>query len=221
MKHDFKYISKHDPKVREAYGNLTSLIREVQMLIRDKFTFQFYPVGSYARNMITYDTKSNVGFDFDINIEPNDEGETYSAKQLRKTLQEALHQIAPKYGFDYPEESTRVLTIKVKDRKNSRIIYSCDFAIVNNYEDEDGHDGQEYIRFNKNHNSYGWYEQPNGYYMLSDKIEWAKESGLWEKVRKRYIEKKNEDNDPHVHSRTIFAQVVHEICQKYGFYDEG
>ncbi len=220
MKHDFKYISKHDQKVSQAYSDLNSLIREVQLLVRDKFTFQFYPVGSYARNMITHDTKSNVGFDFDINIEPNDEGETYSAKQLRKTFQDALNQIAPKYGFDYPEGSTRVLTIKVKDRKNSRIIYSCDFAIVNNYKDEDGYNRQEYIRFNKSHNSYGWYEQPKGYYMLPDKIEWTKERGLWGEVRKRYIEKKNENDDPHIHSRTIFAQTVHEICQKYGFYNE-
>lgn len=220
MKHDFKYISKHDPTVRQAYSNLNSLIREVQLLVRDKYTFQFYPVGSYARNMITYDTKSNVGFDFDINIEPNDEGGTYPAKQLRKTFQNALNQIAPKYGFDYPEASTRVLTIKVKDRKNSRIIYSCDFAIVNDYKDEDGYDCQEYIRFNKSHNSYGWCEQPDGYYMLPNKIEWAKESGLWGEVRKRYIEKKDENSDPHIHSRTIFAQTVHEICQKYGFYNE-
>ena len=221
MKHDFKYISKHDPTVRQAYSNLNSLIREVQLLVRDKYTFQFYPIGSYVRNMITYDTKSNVGFDFDINIEPNDEGKTYSAKQLRKTFQDALNQIAPKYGFDYPGESTRVLTIKVKDRKNSRIIYSCDFAIVNNYKDGDGYYCQEYIRFNKSHNSYGWYEQPDGYYMLPNKIEWTKESGLWGEVRERYIEKKDENNDPHIHSRTIFAQAVHEICQKYGFYDEG
>ena len=221
MKHDFKYISKHDPMVKQAYDQLNSLVREVQDLVRDKFTFQFYPVGSYKRNMITFDVKSNVGFDFDINIEANDEEEKYSPQQIRKILQNALNRTAPKYGFDFPEDSTRVLTVKVKDRKTSRILYSCDFALINHYEDEDGYGHQEYIRFDKKQKTYVWCEQPRGYYMLSEKIDWVKENKLWAEMRELYIQKKNKNDDPYIHSRTIFAQAVHEICQRYGFYDKG
>ena len=56
--------------------------------------------------------------------------------------------------------------------------------------------------------------------MLPDKIDWIKENDLWDVMRKLYIEKKNGNNDPNLHSRTIFAVTVYEICQKFGFYEE-
>lgn len=54
--------------------------------------------------------------------------------------------------------------------------------------------------------------------MLPDKVDWIKENGLWDALRDLYIGKKNTNDDPNVHSRSIFAMTVHEICQKYGFY---
>ncbi len=112
------------------------------------------------------------------------------------------------------------MTIKVKDTIHSKVLYSCDFAIVNDYEDDDGYDCQQYIRYQKSDNSYSWYEQPEGYYMLPQKIEWVKENGLWGDVRKLYIDKKNRNFDSNVHSRTVFATTVHEVCQKAGFFDD-
>lgn len=220
MQHDFHYISKNDPKVEKAYNDILDILKEAQKLVRKKFTFRFDVVGSYKRNMITYDAKSNIGYDFDFNIEVNDGDGKYNPKQLKNMLQNAIGAVCVKYGYDYPEDSTRVLTIKMKDRKNSSILHSCDFAIVNNYIDDDGYEGQEYIHFDKPHGNYTWCEQPDGYYMLPDKIDWIKENNLWDVMRKLYIEKKNRNNDPKVHSRTIFAVTVHEICQKFGFYEE-
>ena len=220
MQHDFHYISKHDPKVKDAYANVLNLLRELQNLVRDQFTFRFDVVGSYKRNMITYDAKSNIGFDFDFNIDVNDDLEMFEPEKIRKILQNALNKIAPKYGYDYPEASTRVLTIKIKDRLHSCILSSCDLAIVHNYEDDAGNRYQEYIRFHKKQNSYSWCQQPDGYYLLPEKIEWLKENDLWSELRDCYIEKKNKNQDPHTHSRTIFAQTVHELCQTYGFYTD-
>lgn len=219
MQHDFCYISKNDPKVKKAYSDILNILKEAQNLVRKKFTFRFDAVGSYKRNMITYDAKSNVGYDFDFNIEVNDGNGRYKPKQLKNMLQNAIDAVCVKYGYDHPEDSTRVLTIKMKNRKKSCILHSCDFAIVNNYIDDDGYEGQEYIH-NDKHGNYTWCEQPEGYYMLPDKIDWIKENDLWDVMRKLYIEKKNGNNDPNVHSRTIFAVTVHEICQKFGFYEE-
>ena len=220
MKHDFCYISKKNPEVKEAYQNILNLIHEVQGLVRDDFTFQYTPVGSYQRNMITYDSKSNVGFDFDFNIEVNDDDQNYTAKQIKNILQRAFNEVAQQYGYDYPEDSTRVLTIKKKDRKNSRILHSCDFAIINNYINEDGYDCQEYIHFNKKQNSYNWCEQPRGFYMLPEKVEWIKENDLWNEMKQLYLQEKDDNEDEHVHSRSIFASAVHQICQQNGFFNE-
>ena len=216
MQHDFKYISKRDPKVVTAYNDLMQLLKEVRKELKSQYTFQHKIIGSYKRNMITYDEKSNVGFDFDVNIYPNDDENTLSAKEIKLSFKNALYKHVKEHGFDYAEDSTRVLTIKVKDRKHARVVYSVDFAFVNDYEDNHGQQHQEYIHFNKEQNQYEWKEQPEGYYMLPQKINWIKQQGLWETALKPYyIEKKNLNTNPDIHSRTVFAIAVHEICQKY------
>lgn len=213
----FEFVSKKQRSPIKK--NLIAIITEVQDLIRDEFTFRFDFVGSDKRNMVTYDPKANIGFDFDINIEVNDENENFSAKEIKTKLINAFNKVARKYGYDYAENSTRVITIKVKDYQNSKILHSCDFAIVNNYADNEGYDCQEYIRLNKMQNTYSWVEQPNGYYMLPEKAKWIKENGYQGELRNLYLDKKNRNGDLHKHSRTLYAEAVHTICQRYGFYD--
>lgn len=113
-----------------------------------------------------------------------------------------------------------MLTIKVKDRQRSMNVNSIDFAFVHDYKDDKGRKRQQYIRFNKMQNSYTWEEQGDGYYHLQEKIQWIKDQELWESdLRPYYLLKKNLNTDPDLHSRTIFAIAVHEICQKNGYYD--
>lgn len=221
MPHEFEYVLKKSPKVKAAYDDLMQLLREVRNDLRRHYTFQHRIIGSYARNMITYDKKSNTGFDFDVNIYPNVDEERFTPKQIKLLFKKSLDKHVQFHGFDFAEDSTRVLTIKEKDRKQSRVLYSVDFAFVNDYEDDDGYACQEYIRFKKKQCYYTWEQQSSGYYMLSEKIQWIKENGLWESALKPYyLKKKNENNNPRIHSRTIFAITVHEICQKNGYYDE-
>ncbi|MCH5259029.1 MAG: hypothetical protein J1F18_04705 [Lachnospiraceae bacterium] len=61
MQHSFHYISKKDPEVKKAYGDILNILKGAQDLVREEFTFRFDVVGSYKRNMITYDAKSNIG----------------------------------------------------------------------------------------------------------------------------------------------------------------
>ena len=218
MEHDFQYISKHDPKVRAAYADLTKILRRTQDLVREKFTFQFYPVGSFSRNMITYDAKSNVGYDFDINIEVNDDEEAYSAKEIRDILRNALSGVAPEYEYSNAKDSTRVITIKMVNHGHSRILHSCDFAVVHNYSGRENRKPmQQYIRFQKETQLYFWCLQSKGYDGLPEKVKWLKRNNLWEELRNYYRSKKNANTDADCHSRTIFAISVHEMCQKYGY----
>ncbi len=217
MKHDFHFISKKDPQVSAAYSDLMQLLKEVRKELRKDYTFQHKLVGSYSRDMITYDAKSNVGFDFDVNIYPNDEEQNFTAKEIKMIFKQALDKWAARHGFDYAEDSTRVLTIKIKDREHRKVVYSVDFAFVHDYIDENSVERQEYIRFNKRQVYYSWENQSNGYYLLSEKIQWIKENNLWQGLKDLYIDKKNANDNPDVHSRTIFAITVHEICQKNGY----
>lgn len=208
--HDFRYVTKKETApIKEE---LTNIIHDVQDCVRDDFTFQFRFIGSSSRNMITYDAKSNIGFDFDVNLEVNDEDENYTAKEIRQIIKKAIDKVARQYGYDYCEDSTRVLTIKKKDRPNSRIIYSCDFAIV--YNCEDGR--QQYIRYNKDNNNYTWEYRSDGFRLLPQKIDWLKENGYWRELLDYYIEKKNYNNNPDKHSRSLFAEAIAEMCKKKG-----
>ena len=210
--HDFRYVSRKE--AQPIKDELYQILYEVQNLVRDKFTFSFKPIGSSSCNMITYDPKSNIGFDFDINIEVNDDDENFEPKEIRTTIRNAIDRVAPRYGYKYCEDSTRVLTIKKVNTFTSRIIHSCDFAIV--YNCNGGR--QQYIRFNKENNYYSWEYQGKGFIDLDKKIDWLKNKKLWKKLQDYYIEKKNSNENPDKHSRSIFAESINEMCQKNGYH---
>ena len=211
--HDFEYVPNYEwEPVRDE---LLDIIHRLQDEVREHVTFQYHFVGSSKRRMITRDRNSNIGFDFDVNIEVNDPQENYDPDEIRYILRKGLDRVTNPYGYsifgyDYTEDSTRVLTIKVKDRANSRILHSCDFCII--YECGDGR--QQYIRYNKKQNSYSWEYQPKGYVELPSKIDWINKHGLWQEVHDRYLYKKNVNDNPNKYSRAIFAETVHEVWQK-------
>lgn len=209
--HDFRYVTKKE--AQPIKDELYQILYEVQDLVRDKFTFSFTPIGSSSHNMITYDTKSNIGFDFDINIEVNDDNEDFEPKEIRTIIRTAIDRIAPSCGYGFCEDSTRVLTIKKINTFSSRIIHSCDFAIV--YNCADGR--QQYIRLNKDNNYYSWEYQGKSFVGLNKKIDWLKKKELWGKLQDYYIEKKNTNENPDKHSRSIFAESINEMCQKNGY----
>lgn len=163
--------------------------------------------------MITYDVKSNIGYDFDINIEVNDDEQDFGPKEIRTIIRNAIDRVAPRYGYKHCEDSTRVLTIKKVNTWTSSIIHSCDFAIVYNCDD----DRQQYIRFNKENNYYSWEFQGKGFVGLKKKIDWLKKEKLWDELLDYYLFKKNTNDNPDKHSRSIFAESINEMCQKNGY----
>lgn len=206
--HDFIYVTKASAK--PVKNELIQIIHEVQDIVRPYFTFQFKIVGSSSMNMITYDRKSNIGFDFDFNLEINDDEEEYSATEIRHIIKDAMDQVAPRYGYNHCEDSTRVLKIKKVNTSTSQIIHSCDFAIVYNC----GDGRQQYIRFNMDHNNYTWEYQGKGFKNLENKIAWLKANGYWGELQDYYIDKKNGNNNPNKHSRSILAESINEMYQK-------
>lgn len=93
--HDFRYVTKK--QAQPIKDELYQILYMVQDLVRDNFTFSFTPIGSSSHNMITYDAKSNIGFDFDINIEVNDNNEDFEPKEIRTIIRTAIDRVAPRY----------------------------------------------------------------------------------------------------------------------------
>lgn len=206
--HDFVYVTRSSAK--PIKNELIQIIHEVQDIVRPYFTFQFKSVGSSSRNMITFDRKSNIGFDFDFDFEINDDEENYSPAEIRHIIKSAIDQVVPKYGYKHCEDSTRVLKIKKVNTSTSQIIHSCDFAIVYNC----GDGRLQYIRFNKTLNNYTWEYQGKGFKNLEKRISWLKHNGYWGELQDYYIDKKNYNNNPDKHSRSIFAESINEMYQK-------
>ncbi len=224
---NFIYVTK---KEAAPYKNeLIEFLKVIQNEVRDAFTFRFDFVGSSSRNMITCEKNGNKGFDFDVNIEPNDPDEKYSAELIHRIIYEAMlkHKMMilgySMYSRIYPshhdpiyfkmEDSTSVITIKNVDRKNSRITHSYDFAIVHHYNDK-GRIRQEYIKFDKKYNKHIWEVRGKGF-CIDKKIEWLKRNRHWEELRDYYLIKKNENENPYKHSCSLFAESVNDLYNKY------
>lgn len=200
----YEYVTKDVWKpVRD---NLEKMIHEVQKQLREDkvFTFSYRFIGSSSRNMITCDNSKNKGFDFDVDIAPNDDEEEYSPKELKEILMEYFDNVSRKYGYNtHCENSTRVITLKFVDRKNNRIRHSVDFGVVNYCEDF-----VEYVHFNKNNNSYEWQIRSSGY-DIEEKAKWICANGLKDELRERYLNKKNA-NYYDKKSRSLYFEAVNE-----------
>lgn len=153
----------------------------------------------------------DLQFDFDINFYPNDDEEEYEPDEIRKIFLNAINRIAPKYGYGGCENKTKTLCIKVVDYMKSRIVYSCDFVIV--FDCPDGR--QQYIRRNKQSGRCTWEYQQQGYSGIEGKVNWLKRNNHWEELMDYYLYKKDRNDDPNKKSRSIYAESIKEVCDKY------
>ena len=216
MPYNFIKISKKNKKVKTAYAQLNQLIKDIKKELNDDITFDYRPIGSYSRNMMTYDSNSNVGFDFDINIiSLNYKKKVYSAKVTKEKFIDAINKHAKKYGYSYAENSTRVITIKVKDTKNSKILHSVDFAIIRNRENAYGDYWQEYIRFNKKNNVYNWSKQKVDYKVFEKRMNYIESEKLDNELWEMYLQIKNNNKIESKHSILLLTEAVNNIYNIY------
>ena len=209
---EFEYVSR-----REAHpfqNDIKALIHRAQNDVRKYFTFSYEFIGSSSRNMITREKKSNIGFDFDVNLTPNKHNEEYTAAEIRRKIFDALQRHMKRYGYTDIEDSTSVITIKVV--VGDRIIRSCDFAIVRT----NIYGKQQYIHFEKYQipfyfqTGYGWRDR-GGLYDIEDKLQWIKENDLSQELRNQYLNNKNHNFNHNKKSRAIFAETVNNIYNQY------
>lgn len=204
----YRYATKEETVPVRA--ELEEIIHKVQDEVRNHFTFSYQFIGSSKNNLITYDERTNIGFDFDVNIFVNDDEENFSPKEIKSILMNAFNRFVCHYGYNPCEDSTSVFTIKFIDRPYSVIKHSCDFAIVYN-----GKKGQQYIRFNKQQNNYTWEYRSKGYKNIDIRTDWLKKNNHWKEVQNTYLDMKNSNTIPEKHSRSIYAETINNLYHKY------
>ena len=202
--HDFRYVPRTE--YQPLKNQIILILNEVQDEVRDDFTFQYHFIGSTKRKMITRDMKSNIGFDFDVDLTVNDDEEDYDPDEIRNILRNAITKVSRRYGFTKCEDSTRVITIKMTNPWRSTIEHSCDFAIVY---------GNQYIRFNKGTQTYTWEYQSKNHNDIEKRADILKKNGCWDEVRTVYLDKKNCNTNPDKHSRSLYFETINEVYKRY------
>lgn len=197
---------------------LEKILKEVQNIIRDEFTFQFRLVGSGNKHLITREINGNKGFDFDYNLILNHPkssvGYYWLPKYAKETLMKAFRKVVKGTNYSDPEDSTTSITIKVKDYKNSKIFHSCDFAIIY-YPNDEQYDYYKYIRFNKPTN-YTW-EIRTISKNIDDKLEWLKHNvpNYWTLIKEHYLHLKNTNKDKNKHSFQLYYETINNLYNGY------
>ena len=110
---------------------------------------------------------------------------------LKETVRNALNWAERNEFFSDAQDSTSCLTAILYFEKSPDIKFKFDVAITT--KNKNGN----YMRLIHNKNVYAlgldqytWNEVPNSH-QVKDKADEIKEEGLWQKVRDRYLEKKN------------------------------
>lgn len=210
---NYEYVRKEEYNPKKQA--LLSVICDVQDEVREYFTFTYKFIGSSIRNMITCDCTQNIGFDFDVDIDVNDNDEDYNAKEIKTILMNGFNKVNENTNYGNCKDSTTVFTIKVVNIQESKIVHSCDFAIIS-----DCTGGRrQYIHHSKPEGCYYWEYKHQGYYELPIKVKWCKDNNYWLEVRVKYLENKNNNTNLCQHSSAIFAKTVNQVCDKYDYND--
>lgn len=78
-----------------------------------------------------------------------------------------------------------------------------------------GQNSDGYIRFNKVRNYFSWEFQTQPYKELESRADYLKTNGHWDEVLEVYLEKKNSNDNPDKHSRSLYAETINECFSRY------
>ena len=208
---EYEYVTKKEyiPVKKE----LEVIIRKVQKIMKtyENISFYYELIGSGKRHLITRLKKGNTGFDFDYNLvieTPTDF--IWKAKAVKMGFIRAFNKALAGTKYKKAEDSASTITIKVVDTNNSKIIHSCDFAIVY-YINKDLNEGYKYIRNNKNGKyTFEVRKVSINLYNKIEKIVSYWENG-WNIIRDEYLIVKQSNKDIDKHSFVLFLEAVNNV----------
>jgi hypothetical protein len=193
-------------------------VEEIINLLQDAMrefgvTFTFKLVGSGGKHLVTRVVNGNTGFDFDYNLGIQKDGDL-SGRELRLKVKSQLESILSGTGYSAVSPGKQSMTFKFVDHENRRVIHSCDFAVVNDYEDENGDSIQEILIWQRENDTYIWNKRPFAK-NYSDKLSNLKANGLWQEVKDEYLKIKNSNQDKEKKSFSLFFEAINNVYNRY------
>lgn len=188
MAYEFVYESE----AKRYRSDCSRTLKKTCELLRAKgISAQFTLVGSGARNMITRNGDGPYDLDYNLLIMKAEERYWNDLRLLKETVRNALNRAERREFFSDAQDSTSCLTALLHFKDTPNVEFSFDVAITT--KNKNGN----YMRLIHNKNVYAlgldqytWNEVPNSH-QVKDRADKLKRAGLWQKVRDRYLEKKN------------------------------
>lgn len=211
----FEYVTRAEYKpVRKE---LEEIIHRAQKFMREKYdtTFQYRLIGSGKKHLITRVKGGNGGYDFDYNLILPGNGYGYhnKAKIIKDRFMEAFQFAVKETKYKPPENSTSAVTIKAVNQVQSKILHSCDFAIIY-YPTDNTDDGYMYLK--------KWKDGRYSFEVrdLSQKADHKlskilKRSGGWNIIREEYLKLKNKNRDSDKHSYILYLEAINNVYNRF------
>ena len=205
----YEYVTKAEYK--PVKKGIEAIIQKAQAYMRERYEtkFQYQLIGSGKRHLITRVVNGNGGYDFDYNLIIS-APKKIKPSVVKRQFMEAFTYALKGTTYSAPQDSTSAITIKVKDKKHSKILHSCDFAIIY-YENNIETNGYYYLKNNKAQNQYVF-----EYRNLSRNIDKKSQKILscsngWNVVRNEYLKLKNNSRDNNKHSFSLYLEAIHNV----------
>ena len=213
----YEFVCEFEAKCYRS--NCSDVLKKTCELLKEEgISAQFSLVGSGARNMITRNGDGPYDLDYNLLIMKAEERYWNDLRLLKETVRNALNRAERREFFSDAQDSTSCLTALLHFKDTPNVEFSFDVAITT--KNKNGN----YMRLIHNKNAYAlgwdqytWNEVPNSH-QVKDRADKLKRAGLWQKVRDRYLEKKNmylfrqDHNHP---SFVVYVEAVNEVYSRY------
>ena len=208
----YKFVCESEAK--RYRSDCSDVLKETCELLKEKgISAQFSLIGSGARNMITRNGDGPYDLDYNLLIMKAEERYWDDLRLLKDTIRNALNKAVGGKFFSDAQDSTSCLTALLHFNDTPNVEFSFDVAIIK--KNRNGN----YMRLihNKPWNQYTWNEVPHSH-QVTDRANELKNAGLWEKVRDRYLDKKNMylSRQDHNHpSFLVYVEAVNEVYSQH------
>ncbi len=208
----YKFVCESEAK--RYRSDCSDVLKETCELLKEKgISAQFSLIGSGARNMITRNGDGPYDLDYNLSIMKAEERYWNDLRLLKDTIRNALNKAVGGKFFSDAQDSTSCLTALLHFNDTPNVEFSFDVAIIK--KNRNGN----YMRLihNKPWNQYTWNEVPHSH-QVTDRANELKNAGLWEKVRDRYLDKKNMylSRQDHNHpSFLVYVEAVNEVYSQH------
>lgn len=208
MNQIYEYVPKEE--LKSARLAVEKIIKTLQSEMKKNFgiTFKFDLLGSAGRKLVTRKISGNRGFDFDYNfyLQKFSDDPNFIWKNFFKVLNDIVR-LDNRLKLNV---NSRSITVKFTDKKNSRIIHSCDFAII---KDNLENTKESILYYEKDRNRCYWNEEKL-FKNIKVKTENIIANGLWGELREQYLDLKNINNDEKT-SLSLYYEAINNVYNNY------